>query len=646
MVILQAAFGLAILAVCAFAPGFYFVRRLRWSGVEKLCGSVALSLILLWLASWGVYVSGLSWLAAWAITGGCILMGAAARSDAAALFRGVRVRRTAAGFAFVVVWMLLVLAAIRNYSGAGWRGDWLEHFQRSLFFLDRFPVNIEIFGNYQLPARPPAMNVLGAFVMAQAGDHFEVFQAVFAFLNLLMFLPCAMALPMLARPRRPGVLPLAAVFAASPVIMQNATYTWTKSLTAFFVILAILLYLKGWRRGDSTRIVAAFLSLTMGMLAHYSAGPYIGFLALHYLVFVFPKRRQRLRELAMIGGLSGALLATWFAWSMATYGVHTTFASNTSITTSQRYEGHNLEKIASNVVSSTVPPLLRDPAIKGAFQQPNHWGYIRDHVFIMYQCNLILCMGSLGGLAVVWLLWTTLRHRVGRASERAFWIALIVWSVVVGIAVVGEGDPLGVAHLTLVPMAVLGMTLLASRFAAQRALAWMIIVGCVIDFGLGVYLHARMEHAENTAERPVFLGLVFGQGRFRTGLVTEDSLSPMAWDNWMHKHQVRLAEEWGRSVEAFHPGDPAYEKARIEARGGLERMKQDDEKLWQGWFRRHDGETAFLGDQFGNSDAPLWLLVLVFAGLMWKMAQIAMGRRTIVVAKAPVKQPQHAKRKR
>ena len=65
----------------------------------------------------------------------------------------------------------------------------------------------------------------------------------------------------------------------------------------------------------------------------------------------------------------------------------------------------------------------------------------------------------------------TLRRRFGAPGERAFWIGLIAWSTVVGIAVVGERGPLGVAHLTLLPMAVLGITLLASRFAASRVLA-------------------------------------------------------------------------------------------------------------------------------------------------------------------------------
>ena len=56
---------------------------------------------------------------------------------------------------------------IRNYSGALWSGDWLEHFQRSLFFLHHFPKDTPIYGEYLLPARPPMMNVLAAFFLGR-----------------------------------------------------------------------------------------------------------------------------------------------------------------------------------------------------------------------------------------------------------------------------------------------------------------------------------------------------------------------------------------------------------------------------------------------------------------------------------------------
>ena len=636
--------------MCCFTPGFYFVRRLAWDGLEKLCGAIALSLILLWLAVWSIYVlaPGLGPAAYVVVTLVCAGMGAAAWRDAAALFRVARVRRALAGFGFILLWTVVLLSIIRHYSGAGWRGDWLEHFQRSLFFLHRFATNIEIFGAYALPARPPAMNVLAAFVMAQAGDRFEVFQTTFAFLNLLLFLPCALALPVLARPRRPGIVPLVAVFAASPVIMQNATYTWTKSLPAFFVILAILLYLKAWRSNDPFRMVAAFLALAMGLLAHYSTGPYIAFLVLHYLLFVFWKRRAKVKELACIAGLCTSLLATWFGWSIATYGVRATFASNTSVTTSQRYQGHNLEKIRDNLMDSVVPRLLKDPSIRKAFTQPNTWGMVRDYAFIVYQLNLIFCMGALGGFTAVWLAGTTLRKRVGNKGERAFWAGLIAWSVLVGIAVVGEGDPLGVAHLTLVPMAVLGMTLVASRFQARRALAWVVIAGCIIDFSLGVFLQARMEHLENAPERPVFLGLIFMQGQFRTGLVSEDSLSPMAWDNWMRKHEYKLAEDWGRQVDGTHAGDPAYEPAKAIARQGLARMKADDANLWRGWYQRHGGEMTFLGDHFGAGEQTSAVLLLLFAALIWKLSRAALGKpeRAVKPAAAPKAAPSRKRARR
>ena len=138
-----------------------------------------------------------------------------------------------------------------------------------------------------------------------------------------------------------SLLPLVGLFAMNPAVMQNATYTWTKLLTAFFVILALSLYLSAWRKRDSIRMTAAFVALAAGLLVHYSAGPYVVFFAVHYLLVVFRTRPAKWKELAAIAVASGLLLFTWFGWSIATYGSKPTFASNTSITASQQYEGSN-----------------------------------------------------------------------------------------------------------------------------------------------------------------------------------------------------------------------------------------------------------------------------------------------------------------
>ena len=188
---------------------------------------------------------------------------------------------------------------------------------------------------------------------------------------------------MLVRVRKFSILPLVGIFAMNPAVMQNATYTWTKLLTAFFVVLAICLYLSGWRKRDSVRLTAAFVSLAAGLLVHYSAGPYCVFFALHYLLVVFRTRPAKWKELAAIAVACGFLLFTWFGWSLAAYGVKPTFASNTSITPQMQYQGSNLAKIAGNVLDSIVPRIAYYPSQVHLFDQPYTPGMVRDNVFLL-----------------------------------------------------------------------------------------------------------------------------------------------------------------------------------------------------------------------------------------------------------------------
>ena len=55
MLVFQLGLLLCLLLICSLAPGSYCVRKLPWSPLEKLSGGVGLSLVLLYLASWGVY---------------------------------------------------------------------------------------------------------------------------------------------------------------------------------------------------------------------------------------------------------------------------------------------------------------------------------------------------------------------------------------------------------------------------------------------------------------------------------------------------------------------------------------------------------------------------------------------------------------
>ncbi len=640
MFLFQLALLLLLLAVCSFAPGFFFIRRLRWTPLEKLCGSIGLSLALLYLAAWGIYCFGPHDPrgAYWAVAAASVALGALAWRDAWRLARTFRVRQALAGFGFLLLWIGAMLAMIRIYSGAGWAGDWLEHFQRSLFFLNRLPRSNTIFGGYAVPARPPLMNVLAAFFLGLTADRFELFQVIFAFLNLLIFFACFLLLPALgggraqSAPRR--LTPLVALLAASPVVMENVTYTWTKALPAFYVVLALALYLAGLRKRDSRRVVAAFVALAVGFLAHYSVGPYIAFLAIHYLVMFYRRRPRPWAELAAIAVACGLLLTTWFGWSVAAYGAKTTFASNTSITSSEQSRGHNLEKIALNLYDTLVPGWLRGSPVR--WDQASAEGLLRDQAFTFYQHNLLFGMGVMGGPLILFLLWRILFGGAQMRRERGFWRLLIPFCIVVGVAVVGERDVNGVPHLTLLALEVLGLSMLAAHFRSLgRGLRFLIVAGCLLDFGFGVFLQARIEGLENTPDRPIF-GETYQGGQ----LLKFASLNEKAWLAWFSKHRVAVCRQLLQEIPAGHAAEPQFAAAWPPIAAGLEGSLADDPDNFGGWAGRHGGEVTYLGDWVagvsGNgTDTAAAVFVLLFLGLMAGLTREALWKPAAPVRTGP-----------
>jgi hypothetical protein len=632
MLALEILLTLVLLVVCGFAPGFFFLRRLRWSPLEKLCGSIGASFVLLYLVFGIIYCLRPEGI--WShpeippgffalVSAVSLVLCFAMRRDIVRLCASFRVRQALTGFCFLLVWTLLILAMIRNYSGAGWFSDWLEHFQRSLFFLQHFPANTPIVNGYQVPSRPPAMNILAAFFLAQTQDRFEIFQVIFAFLNLLMFLPCCLILPALSGARRISVLPLVALFAMNPVVMQSVTYTWTKAFTAFYVVLALGFYLAAGRKNDRLRMIVAFLALSMAFLSHYSAGPYVLFLTLHYLLRVCWKRPRRFQELVVIAAACGLLLATWFGWSIAVYGTHATFASNSSVTSMHQQNGSNLVKIAGNLGDSILPAVLRNPFLMADFNRQGLAGAIRDQAFVFYQTNVIFGMGLVGGPFVLWLLYRNFRGLGRSSAERSFWLAMIPFCVVTGIAVVGERDFLGLAHVTLLPVEILGLSLLAARFPLRRTLLLLVMAGCLFDFSCGILLHAHVQSLENSSQRSIFPGLSLLGGKESSAATAPDSLSALAWENWFLKHQYALNREKLDELSRYRPANAAVV---LIGRAQMQKVLQEDEVYWHGWYARHGGVVEFLGDHTAGESAwrttvPAGLLLLLLLGLLRALLQ-------------------------
>ena len=491
---------LGLLITGSFGPGWWLVRRLRWSLTERFVAAVAASGIVLYLAAFALYGLAAPRAAYWAVSAVGVGLGLAAWRDVRRLLRDRAMRRLLGVFGLLFIWMLLLLAMVRGYSGGAWEIDWLEHFQRVQFFLQHQPVDTRFAAGLPLPSRPPFMNLLAGFYLEQAGQRYDLFQVTMVWFNLLAYFPAWLLVRRL-RPRgatRTGLLALVVLLAASPVVVENATYTWTKGFTNFHVLLGLVLYARAMRRPDPHRMLAAFLTLSAGVLVHYSAAPYFILVLLHYLSS-WRRRRTPWTEAGRMAAGCTLLLGTWIGWALFTYGPAVTFGSNTTaVGASAMTTAQNLAKIGGNLVTSVVPHPLRIgwTEFTGTFVQTNPWGVLRDYFFMMVQTNLLLGLGSLGWVAVGWVLWRQRRAggQEGRA-ERWFWFGLAGAGAVLTIATHPTADAYGVAHVCSQPLLWLGLCLLAAYLGTlPRWLRWVVVAGCGVDFLLGGLLHFSLQH--------------------------------------------------------------------------------------------------------------------------------------------------------
>jgi tetratricopeptide (TPR) repeat protein len=495
---------LLILLCSGLGPGLALVRRRRCNPVEKLCLAIGLSWVLVYLAGTGIYLLHLNLKWHFAVSGIGLVLLLCCAGDLKKLWGQRQVRRAVGGFALLLVWNILILSVARHYSGGAWSGDWWEHYQRTNFFLEYLPRDSVFLDIYNLPARPPMMNILCAHFLAQTGNRFELYQTASAILNLLIYFPCVLLLGALARRGRRQWMLLVIFFAASPVVVENVTFSWTKLFCGFYILLGTWLYLRGWQKQDSFRITAAFAALCAGMLVHYSGGPYLVFFALHYAL-VWKDRRSKWREPLVTAIVCAALLASWFAWSIAFYGLKTTASSNTAVADSQHlsFQG-NLGKIGGNILATFIPhPLhISRHEFDRLYVQPNALGHLRDYWFLIYQTTLPMAMGMAGGLIVVFLM---IRNLVfggpridgpggGARRLRIFWGSFAGFCALVGIAVHGTPDAYGVAHICLLPLAALGITFLAASWPSLPGRLRFAAAGfVVVDFCLGVFLQMHIQ---------------------------------------------------------------------------------------------------------------------------------------------------------
>ena len=464
-------------------------RWLGWTrGPERLALALAAGLVAGYLALFGLYVLGLPLRWFWALPAVGILHALLRPVALTELWRDPAVRGLLGRWLLLAAWCLGWHSLIVSYSGAGWAGDWTEHYQRVHFFLARWPTDFLFLEAYPLPARPPLVNLWLAGLMSQSGGGFAHFQVFTTLLSTLVLLPLAVLVARWRDNRRAQAL-LLGLLMLNPLLVQNATFPWTKLSAAFFVLLAITQLAPGGRLTRAALVSGAAL-LGAGLLAHYSAGPWICALGLAGAWHQRHEWHARHFQLSVLlaGLVALGLCATWFGWSLATYGPVTTFTANTAV--SMAPPGSAVERIgrAASNLWFTLSPIPGDTDVP-LLRQTSRLGQWRDHWFLLYQVKLPYAFGSAGCAVLLWLM-----LRLKWSRESGYWVIAATVALVLGTATHAQPDRLGLVHISLQPLVLLGLAWLATQ--SDRLPRWLSRIwtaALVLDLTLGIGLHFGLQ---------------------------------------------------------------------------------------------------------------------------------------------------------
>ncbi len=462
--------------------------RLALAPAEKIVAGLILSLLGIFLLGWLTFVAALPATVLWlgpvaAITG--LVLG---RGPLFAVLRDPVARALLFAQLVVTAWCLGWLSLIASYSGGGWAADWVEHWERARFWIERSPLDQRFLGSYAVSARPPLVNVVTGVFLSLTHLDFAHYQIISTVLASLAFLPSALLAHRFGGRR--AIALLAVLFAVSPLFVQNVTFPWTKLPTAACVLAALYFFLRAHDPAPPRTAPVLFATcLATGLLAHYSAGPAAVVLALAWLALGWPRRRdpawwRTTFATALVGALA---LSAWFAWSLAHYGPAGTFLSSSSIQSPDARTGNQSLKILLNLRDTLVPHFLRplDPAL---IAQRNSWGSVRDWFFQIYQLNLVFAFGSVAGFALIRE--AGCAYRTAGPATRRGWTLALVGLVVLSVTVQGERDTWGLAHICLQSFVLLGLAFLAARWhGLSRPWRLALIVGGTFDFLAGIALH-------------------------------------------------------------------------------------------------------------------------------------------------------------
>ncbi len=232
------------------------------------------------------------------------------------------------------LWILAFQVNVISYgSQVSWAGDWFEHYERSIFFMNQLPVSTTFLeGMFFLPARGPLFNANAGLIMSGLGHEFWVYQCISTTLNAFPVIIMGLLIKEVSGWSKNKAFFSSAIFLGlAPFSFQQLLYTWTKFFAVGFILSGIYFYIRGCKERKFHLVGLSFLIFSLGILAHYMVLVPMLFFVLHFLWTSFLSPKIFKVPALYLFVLSPLILATWFGFLFLKFGVNESLNANTAI---------------------------------------------------------------------------------------------------------------------------------------------------------------------------------------------------------------------------------------------------------------------------------------------------------------------------
>lgn len=546
----------------------------RHDPMERVGFGLGAALVAIYLFATLIYLSGADSRWRWIFPFAGLLGGLCSRREMIALWYDPGIRTAGSGWLMLAAWCLALTALITSHAGGGWAGDWYEHYERTLFFLQNWPTDYLFIAHYPLPARPPLTNLVTSAFLGLGSPDYPRFQVITCLLCTLVYWPLLNICRMFGGGRlSPALLTLALML--NPLFVQNATFPWTKLPAAFFVLTAIPPLMHSLRKpGDRRYLPLAACWLAAGTLAHYSGAVWLVALAAGWLVASRGSASFRMifRQITEAGLAATLLLGTWFGWALTHYGTDLTFRSNTTVNASLHSNSFDiLATFASNLFHTILPhpwPGTSDPWL----WQSDAVAKVADWFFQFYQQTLSLGWGC-AGLVLHAMIWRHASCAKAPERERYFWWSALMLAGVLGIGTHTQRSAWGLIHISLQPLVLLGLAWLTVHLPGIwiKLNPWprrTVLALATVDLVGGIVLHFVVQNTVATRFNQLSFAIQTNYaGKLRLGQPFLADVVGASWGPSVALAGLLGLACWrviatGRSSRTFSVATPAGPKTR------------------------------------------------------------------------------------